>query len=186
MDFARVFEKIIDNRRALWGSLVTSSLFVFSSPWWRPWVRSDSFSDIAILVLLVVLSISIGFVVVDVACVFYGKLRVWGGGLVRRKSNMKLVSGLSKSEILFMREFIIKDSNQICVRAPTGHRVVDSLRRKGMIYPTNTSLYGVYYRVEDEIGDIIFNNSDILFDGVSWSEMSDEKRVYVMCERPDY
>ena len=47
-------------------------------------------------------------------------------------------------------------------------------------------MYGVYYRVEDDIGDIIFNKSDILFDGVSWSEMSDEKRVYFMCERPDY
>lgn len=181
-----MFEKIIGSKRVLWGSLVTSSLFFFSSRWWRSWVRNDSFSDIAILSSLAVLSISIGFVVVDIICVFYGKLRVWIGNLVRRRSNMRLVSGLSKSEILFMREFIIMDSNQICVRAPTGNRVVDSLRRKGMIYPANTSMYGVYYRVEDDIGDVIFNKSDILFDGVSWSEMSDEKRVYFMCERPDY
>lgn len=190
INFEKILEKIVDSKRVLWALLVSSSLFIYSGRWWRFWVRSDSISDTAIIVSWAVVFISIGFIFIDAICVIYGKSRIWFLRYFRHKSNIKLVSGLNRDEVLFMREFVILNSHIIRVKIPASNRTVHSLCKKKIISSFNFAVFvndeSHRYAIEDGFSDIIFNNSEILFDGIPWGALSDEQKLNVEKERPDY
>ena len=186
INFEKILEKIVDSKRVLWALLVSSSLFVYSSRWWRSWVWSDSISDTAIIVSCVVFVISIGFIFIDAACVVYGKSRTWFLRYFRHRSNIKLVYGLNKDEMLFMREFVISNSKVIRVKISPEDWMVHNLCKKGIVSLDSVCAEESRYRVGDEIGDIIFGDNGVLFCGVSWNKMSKEQKLNVEKERPDY
>lgn len=76
------------------------------------------------------------------------------------------------------------------MKIPASNRTVHNLCKKKIIYSLDYAVFvnddSYRYAIEDGFSDIIFNSSGILFNGIPWDRMSDEQKLNVEKERPDY
>lgn len=188
--FWGVLEKTIENKRFAWVFFIFSLAFICSVPVLRNIVRSDDVLDKTVIGVSLVLFVSFSVIAVDFVSLWIRRIGSWFDARGRQSSNRKLLSGLSKDEILFLREFVISNSHSICVKISISNRTVHNLCKKKIIYSLDLAVFvnddSYRYAIEDGFGDIIFNNSEILFGGIPWDRMSDEQKSNVEKERPDY
>lgn len=187
--FWGVLEKTIENKKFAWVIFIFSLAFICSVPFLRNIVRSDDALDKTVIVVWIFLFVSLSVIAVDFFSLWIRRIGSWFEARGRQSSNRKLLSGLSKDEIL-LREFVILNSHSICVKIPASNRTVHNLCKKKIIYSLDLAVFvsdeSYRYTIEDGFSDIIFNNSEILFDGIPWDRMSDEQKMNVEKERPDY
>mgnify|MGYP000280258804 CR=1 FL=1 len=188
--FLGVLEKTIENKRFAWVFFIFSLAFICSVPVLRNIVRSDDALDKTVIVVWLFLFVSFSVIAVDFVSLWIRRIGSWFEARGRQSSNRKLLSELSKDEILFLREFVVLDSHIIRVKISTSNRTVHNLCKKKIISSLDLAVFvndeSYRYTIEDEFSDIIFNNSEILFDGIPWCRMSDEQKMNVEKERPDY
>ena len=188
--FWGVLEKTIENKRFAWVFFIFSLAFICSVPVLRNIVRSDDALDKTVIVVWLFLFVSFSVIAVDFVSLWIRRIGSWFEARGRQSSNRKLLSELSKDEILFLREFVVLDSHIIRVKISTSNRTVHNLCKKKIISSLDLAVFvsdeSYRYTIEDGFSDIIFNNSDILFDGIPWDRMSDEQKMNVEKERPDY
>ena len=188
--FWGVLEKTIENKRFAWVFFIFSLAFICSVPVLRNIVRSGDALDKTVIVVWLFLFVSFSVIAVDFVSLWIRRIGSWFEARGRQSSNRKLLSELSKDEILFLREFVVLDSHIIRVKISTSNRTVHNLCKKKIISSLDLAVFvsdELYrYTIEDGFSDIIFNNSEILFDGIPWDRMSDEQKMNVEKERPDY
>lgn len=188
--FWGVLEKTIENKRFAWVFFIFSLAFICSVPVLRNIVRSDDALDKTVIVVWLFLFVSFSVIAVDFVSLWIRRIGSWFEARGRQSSNRKLLSELSKDEILFLREFVVLDSHIIRVKISTSNRTVHNLCKKKIISSLDLAVFvsdeSYRYTIEDGFSDIIFNNSEILFDGIPWDRMSDEQKMNVEKERPDY
>lgn len=188
--FWGVLEKTIENKRFAWVFFIFSLAFICSVPVLRNIVRSDDALDKTVIVVWLFLFVSFSVIAVDFVSLWIRRIGSWFEARGRQSSNRKLLSELSKDEILFLREFVVLNSHIICVKISTSNRTVHNLCKKKIISSLDLAVFvndeSYRYAIEDGFSDIIFNNSEILFDGIPWDRMSDEQKMNVEKERPDY
>jgi|GEM_PF-6933205 hypothetical protein len=188
--FWGVLEKTIENKKFAWVIFIFSLAFICSVPFLRNIVRSDDALDKTVIVVWIFLFVSLSVIAVDFFSLWIRRIGSWFEARGRQSSNRKLLSGLSKDEILLLREFVILNSHSICVKIPASNRTVHNLCKKKIIYSLDYAVFvnddSYRYAIEDGFSDIIFNSSGILFNGIPWDRMSDEQKLNVEKERPDY
>lgn len=188
--FWGVLEKTIENKRFAWVFFIFSLAFICSVPVLRNIVRSDDALDKTVIVVWLFLFVSFSVIAVDFVSLWIRRIGSWFEARGRQSSNRKLLSELSKDEILFLREFVVLDSYIIRVKISTSNRTVHNLCKKKIISSLDLAVFvsdeSYRYTIEDGFSDIIFNSSEILFDGIPWDRMSDEQKMNVEKERPDY
>lgn len=188
--FWGVLEKTIENKRFAWVFFIFSLAFICSVPVLRNIVRSDDALDKTVIVVWLFLFVSFSVIAVDFVSLWIRRIGSWFEARGRQSSNRKLLSELSKDEILFLREFVVLDSHIIRVKISTSNRTVHNLCKKKIISSLDLAVFvsdeSYRYTIEDGFSDIIFNNSEILFGGIPWDRMSDEQKMNVEKERPDY
>lgn len=188
--FLGVLERTIENKRFAWIVFIFSLAFVCSVPGLRNIVRSDDALDYTVIAVWISLFVSLSVIAVDFVSLWIRRIGSWFEARGRQNSNRKLLSELSKDEILFLREFVILNSHIIRVKISTSNRVVHNLCKKKIVSSFNLAVFvndeSYRYTIEDGFSDIIFNNSEILFDGIPWGEMSNEQKLNIEKERPDY
>ena len=188
--FWGVLEKTIENKRFAWVFFIFSLAFICSVPVLHNIVRSDDALDKTVIVVWLFLFVSFSVIAVDFVSLWIRRIGSWFEARGRQSSNRKLLSELSKDEILFLREFVVLDSHIIRVKISTSNRTVHNLCKKKIISSLDLAVFvsdeSYRYTIEDGFSDIIFNNSEILFDGIPWDRMSDEQKMNVEKERPDY
>ena len=188
--FWGVLEKTIENKKFAWVIFIFSLAFICSVPFLRNIVRSDDALDKTVIVVWLFLFVSFSVIAVDFVSLWIRRIGSWFEARGRQSSNRKLLSELSKDEILFLREFVVLDSHIIRVKISTSNRTVHNLCKKKIISSLDLAVFvsdeSYRYTIEDGFSDIIFNNSEILFDGIPWDRMSDEQKMNVEKERPDY
>lgn len=128
--FWGVLEKTIENKRFAWVFFIFSLAFICSVPVLRNIVRSDDALDKTVIVVWLFLFVSFSVIAVDFVSLWIRRIGSWFEARGRQSSNRKLLSELSKDEILFLREFVVLDSHIIRVKISTSNRTVHNLCKK--------------------------------------------------------